>query len=519
MGGSDDGGSSSSSSSSSASSPSSPPSSSSSSTSSDPPKCPVAEKTSAASLSPPDAQLISRVLVGGAEKNEDGDSGTNSDVEGMQPAEGATSKISGRIRGGEKKRPRPAKSSKDQYEAEDSDNESASRHDEVHAIDPSVQKPSKRPRQQKVPSEDDVDCGSRADSPTTQYWSDQAKGPSGDGTIFEGMNQMAVADIVGWSHSVGGGNGSRIELFGGQSDVPIPPWGLSLHQPPPFQPMHSEAAPMRSEVPPPPRLLKLLLSCAEEKMNKSAERVISVPQSTEQKRKMKILRHMNHLFDSSALIAAGVAVEETLTSALLPLAAAHVSRCRTMDHQARTVVNRRRKPKGSDGKKDEKKESTNGPKNRKTGKKSLCQSDSNPKKGDEESGDQEEESVDNVLALDRDAFDAWTLPPAEALLQLSKRRKLEQKCQHKNAYQSSFPYLGLPSAAPTPKAMQQAIESAGSNQDQIQSNMDAAYDRSISAWCHHHCLNSETVREKMGDLFGLFLPKEPPRDDENPPSF
>ena len=330
-------------------------------------------------------------------------------------------------------------------------------------------------------------------------------GPSGDGTIFEGMNQVAVADIVGWSHAIGGGNGSRVQLNGGRSDIPIPPWGLSLHQPPPFQPIHSQAAPMRSEVPPPPQLLGLLLRCAEEKMTKSAERLMntSSPQSsTEQEQKMKILRQMNNMFDSSSLIAAGVAVEEILTSALLPLAAAHVSRCRAMDHQSRIISNRGRKLMND---------------NRKAEKKSNRRTNKNPKKSGEEIDAEKEESVDDVVALDRDAFDAWTQPPTEALIQLAKKRKLEQQYHRESAGRSntrsstSF----LPSAAPTPKAIQQATESAGSDQEQVQANTVAAFHRSAAAWCQHHGLDSGAVQEQMSDLFGLFLPMELPRDSGN----
>ena len=440
----------------------------------------------------------------------------NSEEEGTQPhatRQGPTSKSAGRIRGGQKKRPRSDKRDEDQNEDEDSDSDSAIIFDEVHTststADLPTKKPSRRPRRAKdQQSADDVDVDVDtfcSNSPTTQYWSDQAKGPSGDGTIFEGMNQLAVADIVGWSHAIGGGNGSRLQLNGGRSDIPIPPWGLSLHQPPPFQPMHSEAAPMRSEVPPPPQLLGLLLKCAERKMSKSAERVRNGPQNADQEQKMKVMRHMNNMFDSSALIAAGVAVEEILTSALLPLAAAHVSRCRAMDHQARIISDRGRKQSTGDKKYPAPTMSSD---MRTTTKKSQGKSNRSPKKGGKESDDEEKESVDDVVALDRDAFDAWTLPPTAALLQLAKTRKDEKEFRSKSAGRSNTSFL--PSATPTSEAIQQAIASAGSDQTQIQMNTDAAYDRSAAKWCQHHSLDSEMVQERMDDLFGLFLPKEPP---------
>ena len=518
MANSDDDSTTTSSSSSSSSSTSSPPSSSSSSSSISPSsKSSAAAKEISASPSFTSAQQL---FAGDAIKTEDGYSDPNkSEDEGAitQPTTAdLRSKRGGRIRGGQKKRPRSSKGDEDQNEDEDSGSDgSVSFVEEVQPIDDaSAKKPSKRPRQEEdQQSADDamldVDASCCSDSPTTQYWSDQAKGPSGDGTIFEGMNQMAVADIVGWSHAIGGGNGSRLQLNGGRSDIPIPPWGLSLHQPPPFQPFHSEAAPIRSEAPPPPELLGLLLRCAEEKMNKSAERVMNSPQNnTEQERKMKILRQMNNMFDPSALIAAGVAVEELLTSALLPMAAAHVSRCRAIDHQARIISNRGRKlinkENGHDSKKDKKNEA----------KPKFLNNLKAKKKGGEETDEEEKESVDDAVALDRDAFDAWTLPPTEALLQLAKKRKLGQKCHRKSsAHRSNTSFL--PSAAPTPKAIQHAMTSAGSDQEQVQANTVAAYHRSAAAWCQHHGLDSDLVQARMGDLFGLFLPKEPPRDGSN----
>lgn len=267
---------------------------------------------------------------------------------------------------------------------------------------------------------------------------------------------------------------------------------------------------MRSEVPPPPQLLGLLLKCAEGKMSKSAERVRNGPQNADRERKMKVMRHMNNMFDSSALIAVGVAVEEILTSALLPLAAAHVSRCRAMDHQARIISNRGRKQSTGDKKYPAPTMSSN---MRKTTKKSQGKSNRSRKKGGKESDDEEKESVDDVVALDRDAFDAWTLPPTEALLQLAKTRKDEKEFRSKSAGRSNTSFL--PSATPTSEAIQQAIASAGSDQTQIQMNTDAAYDRSAAKWCQHHNLDNEMVQERMDDLFGLFLPKEPPRVYDN----
>ena len=231
---------------------------------------------------------------------------------------------------------------------------------------------------------------------------------------------------------------------------------------------------------------------------------------------MKILRQMNNMFDPSALIAAGVAVEEILTSALLPLAAAHVSRCRAMDHQSRIISNRGRRQINEEDGHDNKSNKKNEAPTKSSKKEGNRKTDKNPKKGGEKTDDEKEESVDDVVALDRDAFDAWTLPPTEALIQLAKKRKLEQQYHRESAGRSNTPSTSfLPSAAPTPKAIQQAMESAGRNQEQVQANTVAAYHRSAAAWCQHHGLDSGAVQEQMSDLFGLFLPMELPRDSGN----
>ena len=228
---------------------------------------------------------------------------------------------------------------------------------------------------------------------------------------------------------------------------------------------------------------------------------------------MKILRQMNNMFDPSALIAAGVAVEEILTSALLPLAAAHVSRCRAMDHQSRIISNRGRKQINEEDGHDSKNNKKNEAPTKSSKKEGNRKTNKNPKKGGEEIDDEEKESMDDVVALERDAFDAWTLPPTEALIQLAKKRKLGQQYHRESAGRSDTSFL--PSAAPTSKAIQQAMESAGRNQEQVQANTVAAYRSSASAWCQHHGIDSDLVQERTGDLYGLFLPKEPPRECSN----
>ena len=151
--------------------------------------------------------------------------------------------------------------------------------------------------------------------------------------------------------------------------------------------------------------------------------------------------------------------------------------------------------------------------NRKAEKKSNRRTNKSSKKGGEKTDDEKEESVDDVVALDGDAFDAWTLPPTEALIQLAKKRKLGQQNHRESASRPNTSFL--PSAAPTPKAIQQAMESAGRDQEQVQANTVAAYHRSAAAWCQHHGLDSGVVQEQMSDLFGLFLPMELPRDSGN----
>ena len=96
----------------------------------------------------------------------------------------------------------------------------------------------------------------------------------------------------------------------------------------------------------------------------------------------------NHTMHVSAYVAVGMAVEEALTTRLMPLAKAHVERCRRLERKAHDddhAAERRREE-------------------------SITKTQSSHKKL----------KLLKRLAAAKDSFDAWTLPPAEAVMQLAR---------------------------------------------------------------------------------------------------
>ena len=95
----------------------------------------------------------------------------------------------------------------------------------------------------------------------------------------------------------------------------------------------------------------------------------------------------NHKMHVSAYVAVGMAVEEALTTRLMPLAKAHVERCRRLEREARDDH-------GAECRSEE----------------SITKTQSSQKKL----------KLLKRLASAKDSFDAWTLPPAEAVIQLAR---------------------------------------------------------------------------------------------------
>ena len=92
----------------------------------------------------------------------------------------------------------------------------------------------------------------------------------------------------------------------------------------------------------------------------------------------------NNTMHVSAYVAVGMAVEEALTTRLMPLAKAHVERCRRLEREARDHA--------AECQREE----------------SITKTQSSQKK------------LLKRLAAAKHTFDAWTLPPAEALMQLAR---------------------------------------------------------------------------------------------------
>ena len=94
----------------------------------------------------------------------------------------------------------------------------------------------------------------------------------------------------------------------------------------------------------------------------------------------------NHKMHVSAYVAVGMAVEEALTTRLMPLAKAHVERCRRLERKVRDHATECRSEE------------------------SITKTQSSQKKL----------KLLKRLASAKDSFDAWTLPPAEAVIQLAR---------------------------------------------------------------------------------------------------
>lgn len=360
---------------------------------------------------------------------------------------------------------------------------------------------------------------------SAQYWSEQSTGPSGNGTVYEAMHVAAITDAIGWAHALGGGG--RAHLNGGTSEIPLSMY--TPYQPPPFQYAHSAAVPSRPEPPPPPSMLGFLLKCANDKMSQSvaaaapagcpvrAEHAAAANSRHGGERGPKVDAHqrMNCMFDSSALVGVGVAVEEVLAAAMLPLAAAHVNRCRKMEQQTRRK--RGRDEQAADGIEDV----------------GLAQSSSSGRKGGKSDKDDksssstqnEEETcmdINDSPSMSRKAFDTWTMSPAESILNLSKERESKESgsddgvtgddAAHTSTHACTRariqPYL--PSAVPPGRYPLSA--SAGQEIQDV-----GAYEQFAEQWCRKQGLSSEFVRSRMDDIFGSLLPHTPPQARDRPP--
>ena len=159
----------------------------------------------------------------------------------------------------------------------------------------------------------------------------------------------------------------------------------------------------------------------------------------------------------SALVALGVAAEEVLTASFLPLATAHVSRCRRLEE--------REAEEGGAG--------------------------SGEDRVGVGRGEEEEEEYS--------ANDEWNLPPEEAVERLSAEEFRAGGRWSRETY--------LPSAAPPSRPGRSPATSTGSgisNSDNSPSSLSAA----ARQWCRAHGLDPVVVRGNV-DLFGALLPAAP----------
>ena len=177
--------------------------------------------------------------------------------------------------------------------------------------------------------------------------------------------------------------------------------------------------------------------------------------------KLDVLRGMDRMFDASALVALGVAVEEVLTSALMPLAVAHVQRCRELEHRAARAIGR--------------------------------QGGVRDGVGDFSAANYEAGKGQARASSAAACFEAWTLPVADAVFELAKDKDARTRSGLQGPSMDSF----LPSAAP-----EGFLQGLGSS-----AMAKASLEEAIARWCAAHGLHEGEVRSSV---LGPLIPKCPP---------
>jgi len=476
-------------------------------------------------------------------------------------------------------------------------------------------------------------------------WIAEGRGWRGRRPLFETIPVGEISNLVGWAtnHSEdrekdtldNKRNKEKIHQYAAASSKPsntidfaIPCQQSLLHQPAP---------------PPPPSNLTFLAECTAAKLSSNVQHIKKIAferecaslssshlhrnndedaqapvkkptkhkerLSTDEVMKTARLRSMYRAFDDTALVAFGMATEEVLTSALMPLARAHVARCRMLERREQwrgeksDKLNHERGDKQGSGAAKEKvllsgssskkQQIQNSSVEQKIGKGQLipsdernisatsldlrrvdesscvnknsdsvsilvekrntlndtskghdCEShriDTNPDKNQQHIQVADDTQPQKVLKMpgeeNENPFEAWTLPPTEALVGLvpfrsalleKQKVRTENKLDangHDQKLESALPYLpsSLQPSVPydrstetsTPKNVSDMtdkgdITSLNDERHQSQSESDLNKFSSSLRWCKRHKLKTNFVSRNM-ELYGIFL-QTPPRE-------
>jgi len=212
----------------------------------------------------------------------------------------------------------------------------------------------------------------------------------------------------------------------------------------------------------------------------------SLRESSGQKRKWES-------FDTSAMVALGMVLEETITMALLPLARRYSERCMGLGSFADTddTMHGRGQQRKAAAKRKKKKDKET--KSAAAGAGSAADADSRVSSAELDAGESIE--ADDVTAGNEDQlFTDWTLPPEEALFKLLVRAPSNGSID-KGKSVSAKPGICHPEAT-----------SVG--------HYEPLTAKAFGKWCKDHDFEEGFVRDNM-DVFGLFFPDElPPVGDE-----
>ena len=258
-------------------------------------------------------------------------------------------------------------------------------------------------------------------------WYKRGRDEEDRGEFFENMSISNIDNLVGWATSYSGNtcvkdSNKRDQVCQlGLSHIPV--------------------------APPPPSQIEFLLNRFVGRMAKTLEPGSDISENATIDNNNSQIQQMKKKLDASALVSIGMGVEDVMTMALLPLARAHVDRCRRLEKEKhhRAIYKDNSQP-----------HSRNAPR--------------------------------------EDPYVAWTLPPNEAAMELTRDNLVD----HNTCYIPSSKPPTVNHKTERASALNSAINSKSNQLDDAKDTADAFYH-----WCNMQGLDPITVRNNK-QIFGIF---------------